>query len=371
MKLDIFCSKRNKKTFVSKIALIIAMVAIMGVTAQAEILMDYDDDEVNGVHDVAVRDGDFSNTTVAEGVDSALYSETPNWTDITEWDYQQNEEATRTNRASGVGSDRNAVLRTDPVAAQSLDYVLTAGEIDYNISYMWNDVYVWDPNCTVSVFLYTTHNDSIRGDQTDVVTCESRKSEVVLDYQTETFSGTITIPEASVGKNLFVRFESVNQTAGLARLDNLFIEVISAVELVAPANGEIEIPYDGTQLQWIVKNDWACDVNFGTDPGALALELAGYEGVGGVYAYDKDALDPNTTYYWSIDAIDPNDNLTDPSDDVRIPGPVWSFKTDHLAAIIDSDPDGLLIYPGEDAAYSVVAHNPTTGDTTGLTYQWY
>ncbi|MCK4958622.1 MAG: hypothetical protein KAT00_04470, partial [Planctomycetes bacterium] len=364
---------KTKETFVSTIILAIAMVAMLSVTAQAVVLMDYDDGVVDGFHDAAVRDGDFTNITGSDPLnkDVSLFNQMPNWTQVellNTWLPGQTNQASKPDLFSGVGSDRNALLSA-PVTnthAQSLDYIPSDGDT-YYISYMWKDAWGWvDGSWTVNVILYTTGTDEVHTWATNVVVCESGLSQVNNGWQTETFTGTITVPPASVGKNLFVAFESPNQTTGFGRLDNLFVEILpkTPANIVSPEHRATAISFSGTQLEWTVDENWACDLYLGTDPCALDIQLVDYAGVEGAYSYDTGAIDPSTMYYWQVDAIDPNG-------DVRVPGTPWIFVTADPTPAIDADPDGQVVYAGEDAVYSIVAYNPGTGDTTGLTYQWY
>ncbi len=55
-----------------------------------------------------------------------------------------------------------------------------------------------------------------------------------------------------------------------------------------------------------------------------------------------------------------------------ITGNVWQFKTVPSVPVLNKDmPVDLLVDAGQDVSFSVSAVNPFTGDSSGMTYQWY
>ncbi|HOK67845.1 MAG TPA: immunoglobulin domain-containing protein [Anaerohalosphaeraceae bacterium] len=89
----------------------------------------------------------------------------------------------------------------------------------------------------------------------------------------------------------------------------------------------------------------------------------------GLYAVRRDKL-----YKWRIvEGLDNGQGQPrPPSDPNNIAGPLWTFKTELSVPEIDPDtPADQVVFPGQSAQFTVSALNPFTGDTSGLTYQWY
>lgn len=201
---------------------VILSVAVFGsclavhsaVAAPTLILIDYDDDVAgNGVHDVAVRDGDFS------------LSPDP-------WIVLAGTSAFDTDLASGVGSDRNYAMAISRILGVDTEYTLSGFET-FEMSFMWRDAFNWDNNDTLAMILYYTDDDTMDGSTNDVtngatifdvLTFDSGGRGATATWEAESLLATIADPGAA-GKNLFVRFESNSQTSEFARLDNVFLQV--------------------------------------------------------------------------------------------------------------------------------------------------
>lgn len=72
------------------------------------------------------------------------------------------------------------------------------------------------------------------------------------------------------------------------------------------------------------------------------------------------ALENGTTYYWRVDAVDPNDG----GNPVIYSGRTWWFTTIPAEVIVDQQPAGLTVVAGQSAEFSVSALNAES-------YQWY
>lgn len=85
-------------------------------------------------------------------------------------------------------------------------------------------------------------------------------------------------------------------------------------------------------------------------------------------------LDSDSEYFWRVDEI-LDDGFGSPrpvTDANNITGPVWSFETEKKNPQLNPAlPSNVAADLGEQAAFAVEATNPLTGDSTGLTYQWY
>lgn len=182
--------------------------------ASVVILIDYDDGVPgNGIHDVAVRDGDFS------------LSPDPWMVLAGTSDFQDN-------NASGVGSDRNYAMAISRILGVDTEYTLSGFET-FEMSFMWRDAFNWDNNDTLAMILYYTDDDSMDGSTNDVtngatifdvLTFDSGGRDATATWETESLLASIADTGAT-GKNLFVRFESNSQSNEFARLDNVFLQV--------------------------------------------------------------------------------------------------------------------------------------------------
>ena len=77
------------------------------------------------------------------------------------------------------------------------------------------------------------------------------------------------------------------------------------------------------------------------------------------FFYDPEGLLNDTTYYWRVDAVEPND----PSPVVHT-GIEWWFTTTPAKALIQTHPAGVTVPAGGEAVFSVTAINAES-------YQWY
>jgi hypothetical protein len=170
-----------------------------------------------------------------------------------------------------------------------------------------------------------------------------------------------------------------NQKLGLeiarphANGDRTFILnlIPSKVSPVAPAPGAVNVPLDQV-LSWQVQdiNVTSIDLYFGTDPNLreniriLTGEPAATTSI------DPGFLDYLTTYYWGIDAYEPN-TLGGP--DIKTVGSVWSFttKSEDIAPVVDAG-DSVITTLALTSSPNVLALNGSVVDdgTTPLTVQW-
>ncbi|MBI9016541.1 MAG: LamG domain-containing protein [Phycisphaerae bacterium] len=202
-------------------------------------------------------------------------------------------------------------------------------------------------------------------DNGTLVDIDGWQLQIIADGDTSAWQGDTTEFKVEsgqdyIGKAIGIRFVG---SAGFKGLDMVTLEALP-VSLISPNDGQTDVLFTSTQLQWSVINGWACDLYFGKDSSEGNFPLLVENQV--ISTYDLTDLDPNSVYYWRVDAIDPNDGSPN-----RIEGQVWSFKTAQPKPIIDTDPAEQLIASGENAVYSVQARNPYTNDATNLTYQWY
>ncbi len=136
---------------------------------------------------------------------------------------------------------------------------------------------------------------------------------------------------------------------GWAGIDTVTLEV-NYVSPVAPAVEEEYVDINGT-LEWAVANDWNVDLYLTTDEPNMDT-ISSYKKVTNqqITEYTFANLDFYSTYYWRVDAYEPND-----ASYIIHKGPVWSFTTraqEPLVAIAMKD---LTVAYGETAVFSMTA----------------
>jgi hypothetical protein len=156
-----------------------------------------------------------------------------------------------------------------------------------------------------------------------------------------------------------IRIQLVNYNGQQAFYDNATLE-IQYVTAVNPEDGElVEASEFGEDLEWTVDNGWAVDVYFGTqgDPNVRNNTKLVERAV--ATSVSPGALEFETTYYWAVDAYEPNDVGF-----IVHQGPTWSFTTAPEAPVVSEDPEGVTVAIGGTAIFSITASNTNT-------YTWY
>ena len=205
-----------------KLGYIICSGLIGSATAQADILIDYDDGVAGGGHDVEVLAGSFDTQTTAapapwEAIGTGV-------------------EQFAGNLGSGVGSANNYVAGWDSVAngqarALAIDtgHTIAAGE-SYNMGFMWRDAFGWSDAETVNLTVYYTDDNLITGAATDIATLNSGVRVSAATWETEAATGLSGA--GVVGKTLFARVDQSSTrnlsilTSNYSRFDNVYLEVI-------------------------------------------------------------------------------------------------------------------------------------------------
>jgi hypothetical protein len=141
--------------------------------------------------------------------------------------------------------------------------------------------------------------------------------------------------------------------------------------LVAPGNGEINVPVD-IILQWAPSPNHELsyyEVYFGTEPNEAApgfdMGTPVYTGLDESFDPDKPGttepdLDFETTYHWRVDYYEPNA----PGPDILWVGEPWSFTTVAPIPLILENPVNTTVTAGSDALLTVEARNAER-------YEWY
>ena len=203
----------------------LAVMAVAGMTCRASILIDYVDlDTGNGIHDTAVRDGDFETDAPQDGND---VTNGTFWATTGTLDYQL-----LSNMESPNGGGQNTTIGTEPGGGlrqlgQDTGHVLGLGD-QFQGSFDWRDAYGWNPGETIDMFLFYTDDNTLGGARSVLTTLNSGDETINNTWETETLSLTAALTDAgAVGKTLFVAFEGNGVTANsYSRLDNVYLEAI-------------------------------------------------------------------------------------------------------------------------------------------------
>ncbi len=243
-----------------KKTVLIASIMAMGLAAAQgqTILMDYDDlNPTNGVHDVAVLDGDFQNiigVIAGNPTESSRFNQMPNWTNLRGISNPQTEIASATNLASGVGGPRNAFVTGDKnIHAQSIGYTIQEGDT-FNCSFMWRTGTGSEADDVIVMTLFYTDDDTLKTNNATIVHTFTAPNAAALNtWITQSFT-TPVVDAGAVGKTLMLSFTSTGSGINppgveFARLDNLYLESASDAEPPPPPEiGDLDIAQAGTDV---------------------------------------------------------------------------------------------------------------------------
>ena len=183
------------------------------VTIARNVLIDFNDGNAsNGIHDVAVNDGDFSGQVTGTSINLP-------------WQSLTNGAEFLSSLPPGIGSDTNAVMAFERVYAVDTGHLLATDDV-FNLQYFWRDASGWDSGDTVEMVLYYTDSDAIDGNATDIFTLNSggHSKDNLWEVESATFAFA---DEYGIGKKLFVRLQGTNGQGAFARIDNIFLEVLN------------------------------------------------------------------------------------------------------------------------------------------------
>jgi hypothetical protein len=166
----------------------------------------------------------------------------------------------------------------------------------------------------------------------------------------------VDVPE-SVGHLVGIEFENVTEDTSWIGIDNVRLNV-DFCGIVYPPDGGENIPIDA-DLEWTLKTGFTCDVYFDTDPNIRVESQVIFDEAATIY--DPGILDFDTTYYWRVDPIDPNNG-----EPIVYQGEVWSFTTMGALPYITVQPQNQTIPVTGTAEFFVEAVSPTA-----LSYAWY
>ena len=179
------------------------------------------------------------------------------------------------------------------------------------------------------------------------------------------------------GELLWLEVKSVS---GKDYFDN--ISIISPADLKAkvpdPGDGALDVDPDQITLTWVAPGDYVptgYDAYLGTDANELSLDYFGNNLVvdnEDVTSYGPVDLDYETTYFWQVDAYDPNNG-----DPVVRYGDVWTFTTDIHPALKDRTGrddlavDVSLMNPSFESITATLDDGPSWGYEIDYWYEGY
>ncbi|NLK41051.1 MAG: hypothetical protein GX298_03215, partial [Planctomycetes bacterium] len=128
---------------------------------------------------------------------------------------------------------------------------------------------------------------------------------------------------------------------------------------------QLDVVLTWEQSEFISGQGITYNVYLGTEPNEHHPEYYGLTPVktttddAADFFYDPEGLLNGLTYYWRVDALEPNEPMP-----IVHTGPVWRFTTAPAEVVIIQNPVGQTVEAGGTAEFSITAVNAET-------YQWY
>jgi hypothetical protein len=191
------------------------MLWACAVTASAQtLLIDYDDgDAGNGMHDAAVREGDFTELTDGDWSPWVNLGTDPL-------------ENVPTDLPSEVGSDENLALEGggERVAARDTGHAVAANDT-FDLGFMWRRASGTSPGEQATLSLYTTVDNTITGEQQAVVASLVSTQPGGEAWLTASATNVPVSGYSGGRRPLFVKIEAADGVAEYSRLDNVYVRV--------------------------------------------------------------------------------------------------------------------------------------------------
>jgi len=137
-----------------------------------------------------------------------------------------------------------------------------------------------------------------------------------------------------------------------------------------PADGAVNVSV-ATELQWEAPSAYepdGYDVWFGADANEISptYDFTKVLSLTTDTFHDPDGpedLEYNTTYYWRVDAYDPNEGGP-----IINTGGLWSFTTEPRTPLILSQPQGVYVWAGETVIFTISGYS---ANSVPFTYEWF
>jgi hypothetical protein len=209
-------------------AMIAAVLGLCPAT-QAQVLVDYDDGQDNGLHDKEVRSGGFT------GMNDFKYGP---WVLLSKVGGMR----ILSTMPCDVGSAENVVVCDVRVMAMDTGHTIAAGD-KFNLGFHWRDAAGWGNEDVVTLMLYYTENDKVDGTTVGTVALNTGARKQAGTWEMVHSKAAAFPDDKGVGKKLFVRLLTRSNPNEYARVDNVFVEVVPAApkepaEATAPAEAD-------------------------------------------------------------------------------------------------------------------------------------
>lgn len=236
-----------------KKAVLIASIMAMGLAAAQgqTILMDYDDlNPTNGVHDMAVNDGGFENSTSVKAVDN--FTQLPTWYNMRGLESASAVATTLVARgtfAAYIGGTL-AVFGTDT------GYTIQAGD-QFSGSFDWRTAGNAVASDTPIIKLFYLDNDTLvattsEAEMNVIYTFTANNAAALSVYETASWTTPIGVGDEAIGKKLMFSIEGQGSPVApihFARVDNIYIQAASDAEPPPPPDiGDLGIAQAGTDM---------------------------------------------------------------------------------------------------------------------------
>jgi hypothetical protein len=225
---------------------------------------------------------------------------------------------------------------------------------------------------------YSWGPDEITDDSAIPVVLQTMTLDVADCWSTATdlrgYIDTDPLSENTIHINPFISASGGNVRGCLAGIKITAVLGGGHIKCIEPVSGAKNVPVSVTNLVWEVTNPniTNIDLYFGNDPnlngisGSKKLSLEPATTTSYALSGLGYALDFNTTYYWRVDAYEPN-TLPGGSGTILHPGLNWKFTTESALPVIDIQPVSARLGVADTSAQFTIEINSVTPES----YQWY
>ena len=350
-----------------KILFIMALISLFAVTAQADItfggktwqtLGNTHRDHPEVTSEFTVLDGAVSDVGYMRGVygaDTAMYTPiTIVAGDAVSFDWYLSNNGNNIPDYNGGAYYGNATFQFKTVVESGTGNRSTAGfETNNNSGHHWytpNNGGNWYDNGNYDLNL-GLHVEYVFGQTQYTLTIYSLADPSVVSTLTRDYNDSGTVADIECFRVGIYDSEQDVTVAGFAHYS------------IVPQNGATLVNVDD-DLAWTLENrdsGWPVDIYFGTESDPNTPLVASRQNV---TTYEPGTLENDSTYYWRIDAREPNAvDPGNPAADIIHVGPTWSFSTLPEIALVTIDPVSQTVSAGTTVQLVAAAINATT-------YQW-
>ena len=267
------------------------------------------------------------------------------------------------NNYGGVGMGHTGAQWVE-LNAGYIHQVLTGETYEEDAIY---ELSIWATTTTggqVVYFYFTDATGSADGWGGAPILSDSGAMTVAVETNLSTwsrYSDRYTAIADDAGKTIGIAIYGRGTTYG----DTVGLICYGIIEPVKPLIDDDGVDIDET-LEWTSPTAFEAlsyDVYFGTDPNKLNNPLVVDNELTNTFdPFDAGDMAYETTYYWWVDAYEPNDapgGIATARDGKR-----WNFTTQPESPVILSNPEGVRVGAGQTVVFSIEQIN-------GTSYEWY